>query len=453
MKQAFGIAIFCLLASTTLFAQATGHYLRVGATGNGSDWANACPDFTGACAVASLVRGDTYYIASGSYSSRDFNTATNGSAIITIKKATATDHGTDTGWSSAYGEGQAVFGPGTSSISTHYWVIDGALRTGLKVGYGFKFDTGPQVNPSNKGIRLDGSGNVTIRFVEIVGHGPDRAGGGNDLIYSNGSEGPVDNITITHSYLHDAGRTHLLTRLANNWVLEYSVMYRNESVGGSGIREHAESWSFGDTKNVVVRYNLFEQTEGTGVLDRVSLSGNNWPEHYADNWDIYGNVFLNCNADRGTISSDTRAGWTNSRFYDNVIIGGGSYRSGVNISHGAEGWHVYNNIWYKNRNIINFTTSHDYNAYYDNTDNGSLARAERHGQAGKGSPFTDVKAYDFHLKTATKAGTSLSGPSGCAEIDKNCYNHDPDGHVRGADGVWDRGAYEYRESSQQMQKP
>src|SRR5690242_20637237 len=107
MKR-FDVTVFALLGVILLFspnADAASHYVRSGASGNGSgsDWANACTDFTGACAVASLVRGDTYYVGTGSYAGRTFNTPASGTLVITIKGATGADHGTSTGWSSAYG--------------------------------------------------------------------------------------------------------------------------------------------------------------------------------------------------------------------------------------------------------------------------------------------------------------------------------------------------------------
>src|SRR4051812_38656552 len=62
--------------------------------GNGSDWNNALgSNFT-------PVRGNIYYIASGSYGAKTWSTPNSGTVPITIKKATASDHGTDTGWSS-----------------------------------------------------------------------------------------------------------------------------------------------------------------------------------------------------------------------------------------------------------------------------------------------------------------------------------------------------------------
>ena len=97
---------------------AADHYVRAGATGNasGSDWTNACADFTGSCAVASLVRGEVYYVATGTYGSRTFNTAESGTLVITIKGATVADHGTDAGWQPSFGVdvAQAKFSHGSS---------------------------------------------------------------------------------------------------------------------------------------------------------------------------------------------------------------------------------------------------------------------------------------------------------------------------------------------------
>src|SRR5690348_11914306 len=100
-----------LLILVALPALGANHYIRAGATGNGSgtDWTNACSGFSGSCAISGLVRGDTYYVADGSYGSQTFDTANSGSSVITIIKATVANHGTATGWSDTFGDGQAVF--------------------------------------------------------------------------------------------------------------------------------------------------------------------------------------------------------------------------------------------------------------------------------------------------------------------------------------------------------
>ena len=57
-------------------------------------------------------------------------------------------------------------------------------------------------------------------------------------------------------------------------------------------------------------------------------------------------------------------------------------------------------------------------------------------QNGAGDPFDDAPNGDFHLSAGTDAGTDVGSP----------YDTDPDGETRGADGIWDRGAYEYDNS-------
>src|SRR5438876_251596 len=130
-------AVFALLCGS---ASAANHYVRAGAGGNGSgaDWTNACPDFSNACAVASLVRGDTYYIAAGKYtaaaSGQFFNTPVSGTALITLKRATVADHGTDTGWNSTF-DGQAHFAYPRAFFSG-YWLVDGQTGS-MQQGAGF----------------------------------------------------------------------------------------------------------------------------------------------------------------------------------------------------------------------------------------------------------------------------------------------------------------------------
>jgi len=57
---------------------------------------------------ATLQRGATYYIADGTHASYRFNTPVSGTDLIAIKKAAISDHGTDIGWISSCGDGQAI---------------------------------------------------------------------------------------------------------------------------------------------------------------------------------------------------------------------------------------------------------------------------------------------------------------------------------------------------------
>ncbi|MGZ3796806.1 MAG: hypothetical protein ACXVB1_10590, partial [Pseudobdellovibrionaceae bacterium] len=143
------LTLAAMLAATLFIsesAMAANHYIRSGATGanNGSDWSNAYTALP-----TTLVRGDNYYIAGGSYAGMTFDTPVSGSSVITIKGATVADHGIATGWSDTYSveNVQAVW---TSSVtfSTSYWVFDGSVgptwsRTPSQYGYLFN----PMTNP------------------------------------------------------------------------------------------------------------------------------------------------------------------------------------------------------------------------------------------------------------------------------------------------------------------
>ncbi|MGZ3806381.1 MAG: hypothetical protein ACXVB4_19375, partial [Pseudobdellovibrionaceae bacterium] len=101
-----GVFFFFLLSAFTSLSLAATLYVRPGASGNnsGSDWSNAYNGLP-----SSLTRGNTYYLAPGNYGDHTFNDANSGTSLITLKKATAADHGTESGWSSTYGTGQAIF--------------------------------------------------------------------------------------------------------------------------------------------------------------------------------------------------------------------------------------------------------------------------------------------------------------------------------------------------------
>jgi hypothetical protein len=133
-------------------AFAANHFIREGAagTGDGSDWTNATVSWP-----ATFVRGDTYYVADGSYATATrttFATVESGASYITIKKAITADHGTETGWAAGYGDGVANLGP--LAFSTGYWIFDGQVGggpnasdpTSWKTGHGFKL-TGIAAKP------------------------------------------------------------------------------------------------------------------------------------------------------------------------------------------------------------------------------------------------------------------------------------------------------------------
>src|SRR5256714_5263334 len=104
------LPVLVLLCGTQ--AEATSHAITPSGAGDqsGSDWSNACAGFTGSCATTGttgMLRGDIYYLARGQYipvggSNQLFNVPDAGALNIEIRGATATDHGPENGWNTAF---------------------------------------------------------------------------------------------------------------------------------------------------------------------------------------------------------------------------------------------------------------------------------------------------------------------------------------------------------------
>jgi hypothetical protein len=423
----FNISLFVLTSSA--FASAATHFVRAGATGSGSgsDWTNACTGFTGSCAPGSLVRGDTYYVAAGSYASVTFNRATSGSTLITIQKATVADHGTSTGWADSYA-GVANFSSQVD-FETGNWVFDGAVGGGpgsWQTGFGFKITT----SSTTPGLRTAQVDNITIRHVEVQGNL--NANGGGSIAQDGLASYGGTNVTLSYYYIHDMGRC-IFFLSTQTFVAEYG--YTGKFTGTDAQHsELASIWGFAIPSNgVTFRYNVFTHTDSTG-----GLMFDNEEEPTGAGMKVYGNVFYRPTGDTWVGGNGVIGGWTggNGEQFHNVLVYNNTFIN-VNIAplsglpNVFSGNVAYNNIFYNSESpdFSRFTT-HDYNHFI----NSGGTHSESNGtSATSGDPFVDETNLDFRLTAATAAGISLPAP----------YNSDPMGILRSSDGVWDRGAFEY----------
>lgn len=433
MKRLFHIVALALCVLPAI-ADAANQYVRPGATGrnDGTDWTNAYTALP-----ATLKRGDVYYLADGSYGSRTFSDANSGSTTITLKKATEADHGTATGWTSTYGDGQAVF---TSwRIYTDYYVFDGQRRNsdwklGTTSEYGIRVaGRGP--------VRLDngagtGGDNLTFRYIDIQGGGRDT-GTGDDVIY--GLTGN-SNITFQYCALHDSDRTIFLMR--GNWqnlLVDNNYIARNTSTPAI----HGEMLSMTESTNVTWSNNVMEDIEGTAFI--AGLNGGT-----ISNWKIFGNVAFHSAAyaaDTGRksghnfgvaglvfIANDSSNNNTGNNIlvYNNTLYNIKGTWSGVVIQRGS-GNEVRNNVWYSSvRTNNSFGGSISNNWYYSTPQDGDSTATKTVCTTGC-DVFVSAGGKDFRLKAATGGGVALLAP----------YNADMNGMIRGADGNWDRGAFEF----------
>lgn len=404
------------------------HYIRQGATGaaDGSNWTNAWTDLP-----ANFVRGDTYYVADGSYGGHTFSTIASGTDYIYIKKAIATDHGTDIGWNDAYGDGEATF-TAALRFTSGYWEINGQTRnTDWKTGYGFAIDFDPGTGEM---FEFNGQSYITAKYIEMDANTQSSAG---DCVYCVATQGANSTgVRIQYCYLHDVGRCPLISRNNDGWIVEYNYFKFN----GLETVAHPEVWSSYPTSspwvndNNIFRFNIMEDCVGSGLV----LWG-------GDGWELYGNLAFETgnHPTRATAISDgifgnwlgkdqSQFGSSNCKIYNNTFVDISSVSNvGIPLYSGESGNEVYNNLWIGWTGTLSFlgAQTHDYNGFSD-----SNARSEAHAQTSMPTTiFLDYGSQDFTLAAATDAGTTLASP----------YNTDMDGNTRGADGTWDRGAYEY----------
>jgi hypothetical protein len=414
------------------------HYVRQGATGTatGADWTNAWPTLPGA-----LTRGDTYYIADGLYAGYVFDDAESGSLTITIKKATALDHGTSAGWQTSFGDGRAEFDGW--EVHTGRYVFDGQHRdadweTGAVDAYGLRVAV-----TGGKAIRLDdGNGNgaddLVFRYIDVQGGGRDTGDSGSDVIY--GLTGN-SNITFQYCALHDSNRTILLMR--GNWqnlTVDHCYLARN----ASSPAVHGEIVSTTDSQDVTFANNIIEDPEGTAVWAFIN-------DGLATNWRIFGNAILHSpsyarEGISGVIFCANDASNANTcndfTIVNNTLWGIEGLWSGFIIQAGS-GHVVQNNLWYNSVRTANgFDGVLSHNWYFATTQDGDTSPSKVVCTTNC-DVFIDGPGRDFRLRVAIDPGATLSGP----------FQLDPDGKVRGGDAGWDRGAYEYAPGSPRAYLP
>jgi len=423
MKKYIYALLILLILSYAVSAGAANRYVRAGATGsnNGADWTNAFTSLP-----STLIRSDTYYIADGTYGFYKFDDAENGTQVITIKKATATDHGTNTGWNSSYGDGIAQFGG--FEFNRGYYVIDGQQRTSWTSGYGLKIQ-GTMAN--QKLVNFLGkpaASHVTIKYVELEHRGRYKATS-DDIFYAqySGASSRPEHITIQYCYIHNCSRCHFLWRNVGYWTIEYCFISENDSTAAV----HGQAISDGDSDYIVLRYNIWRNIDGTGA----------WTTMYGDayNWDIYGNiVYYTDDFDGGSYATlrvlYDASNWGrayNWKIYNNTFVNTKGSHVGFTIDAGS-GNVAYNNMFYNCPPALFWGITPKYSAYFNTTVYQGDDASTR--QTGEGDPFVNSANYDFHLSSATQKGKSDLGSP---------YNITMDGILRDQDDCWDRGAYEY----------
>lgn len=413
------------------------YYIRQGAsgTGGGTNWTDAYTDLP-----ATFVRGNTYYVADGTYGTHTFNTAIDGTNLIVIKKAIITDHGTETGWNNAYGDGQAVFTGVTTDgdvwrVTTSNWLFDGGFE------YGILLNQTNLLDPC-RCLRLYAAGGVITNFIinniELKQCGYSSANNSLTCLYAvETGAGEIRDISVTHCWLHNANQNLAYWYGVKNILMEhnfFSERYNQDSYAVHG--QAMEIYGPSTAMNLVVRYCTFRNIEGTGVIGLMDRT-----DHALyGGCKFYGNVFY-CDADH------TSDGWTGG---DEPTVSDFDWTNGPIFASGDDNVDKQTNIWIYNNTIVdcygsmaiglNYGSTNVYvwnNLWCANENNGSIHTATTQGSNSVSgvstSIFVNYAAHNYHLSSATLPGVSLDAE----------YAMDSDGYTRGSDGIWDRGAYEF----------
>jgi hypothetical protein len=452
------IALFFGVGISPVYAAC--HVVMPGGSGSktGVDWNNAYAGLP-----ATLVRGDIYYLADGSYHSYTFNTPASGKATIEIRKAQSYDNCTSTGWNQTMmGSSQAVFERTSSApifnIGTSYVTVNGnGVSTAAGCGEAGASGTSRAQDPpkaSDCGIKVDNSSctssasgscdapikfiesgitNVTLKYVEALGNNNNVAE--QMLIFA--PYGGYANQTYTHLFMHNAGCVYIQDGQQSESVT-YSYFWGNNTSAG-GCHGQA-SFSDGAESNTTYANNVFRDINGTAVWTFAANS----TKH--DSWLFYNNVIWNDSQADGQqedgiiacINSGTDC--TNFIFAQNTMANL-NYNTGAVFSNAGGSITFENNLWYLCEGTsgrpggISFTMAgstlrEDYNSFIQSGGNFG-GGAHDVFAASAPDPFVSWTSGNFNLaseNTDWENRFALGAP----------FTTDPNGTKR----TTDRGAYQ-----------
>jgi len=431
----------------------TAYYILDGGSGSGTSWSDAADDLPG-----TMTRDYVYYIGDGSYGGHSLNTAVSSTDWIYIVKATGDDHGTETGWSSAYGDGYAEF-TSALTISTSYWEINGQVGywKGDTEAYGFRFDCDSSSGISIADVAVN---NLIFEHLYFWRTDQDVDPGPRAFDFTSTTRGSSD-VEIRYCYMYKVTLPFYFgvpTADGDPFWTDITVEYIVANLNHSSAGVHSEIASIRDVDDIIFRYNWFQDLEGTGGLNCMSGS--------CDGWEIYGNIFVGtgvgtCQGFSHGVFSDNAGGGlpTNIVFYNNTIAAQANL-SGMRYSNASASGNIgRNNLWHDLDGIANVgvsTWTHNY--YGADTDctngiynepadifptvcNGAVTDTDYQKTAV--DPFTDSGNLDLSLDAATDDGFDLSSPYNQDCTDKLINGPTGSCVTRGDDGTWDRGAYEY----------
>jgi hypothetical protein len=377
----------------------------------------------------SVGAGDSIWIAGGSYGTLSIGKsgATNAPIYIARVRATNTVPAQAAGWSANF-DSNVTINRVDATGGYNWWTLDGQIPySGMAI-----------TNDSTGGNHAVSFGLTVASYARfqnllISGSSTDLSNPGiQDVrcIHANFNGNPTSHgFYVGHCELR-YNTTLLITLGCSDMTVEYCRLHSNYR-GGTSI--HPNVWAVTGGTNVVFRYNEITNWTDEGIMmDFVSTS-----DAPNDSWEIYGNNWhdeLGFGYYGRFLESQYRP-QCRIHVYNNTFA---NMSFGINLANGGT-WGVgclsYNNIFYNVQVLRNFGTgAEDYNLS-DSTLLGS--HSITNATAGI---FVNYTGKDYHI--VSNIGASYPRNKGIT-LGLSYNNVDTEGKIRGADGAWDIGAFEY----------
>lgn len=383
---------------------------------NGSDWNNAFDGFS-SIPWSRIAPGDTIWVAGGTYT-QNLSPAASGSAgkPIAIRRARADASACTSaaGWNSAFNSTVVMQRAGIFfNGNRDYITISGRTsENGGNRGWHLNFK-GATRGPGMEITNSSDADFITVEYMDLEGPGAVTYTSNGRAIdftsFSDASDVVVSNVRIFdwESAIYLAG----IKRVTIEQIDMYDISPANwQDYHPNGIYNNG-------TTDVIVRHSKFHKgPKGHGVGEGIFFQ----KQGGSANWQIYGNVFYDL----------TQSGWKalnisssvpNLKLWNNTFVNNlSSLYTKVSAASGSE---LKNNLFYSAGSGYRWGT----------TSNNLFASSA--------NVFVNSGAKDFRIVSNT--GSSYPRNAGTALATDGYINKDMDGNIRGADGQWDIGAYEY----------
>jgi hypothetical protein len=382
------------LLLSILQSSAAVHYIRAGASGSqdGSSWVNAW----GTLSAVKWIRGDTYYLAGGTYAGGVISATDSGTLWITVKKANAADNAADSFTS-------------VVSLQGSRYEINGVTGSGTS-GHGIKFH---DAAGTHWGLGMvDGAGGYKLYHLEIR-NAAYNSYNSNKALWDNSTV--RKGLHIRYCWIHEASNDGTsLNNLRGTSYSDFGLLFEDNyltETGGAGDGGHGQGMKFqGSNSYCIIRNNVFRNNSGTATIAFLDVPGD---AHTF--FRIYGNIFYKTDLARFPLTSpaviwgrdmvttndfeifnNTFWGYGNSSFtstnsqiqlWGNPAAGGSALRNSL-VNNLFE-----NGLWSTGGHVGFSTVSN--NGYFSNTGavpSGSIGQVN-----GSSSAFVSAATGNFNL--------------------------------------------------------